>query len=83
LEAAKNRLLHEFILNNLTPAPPRQCGITMNIDQNGILTIEAKEEYCNNVKEVKIIISAALKVIRKSKKYCSTAQFTKLRIDVL
>jgi heat shock protein 1/8 len=56
LEAGKNRLLHEFTLDNLTPAPPRQCGIilTMNIDQNGILTIEAKEKYRNNVKEVKI-----------------------------
>jgi heat shock protein 1/8 len=56
LEANKNRLLHELTLDNLTPAPPRQCQLilTMNIDQNGILTIEAKEQYHNNVKEVKI-----------------------------
>jgi molecular chaperone DnaK len=56
LEANKNRLLHQLTFENLTPAPPRQCGIilTMNIDQNGILTIEAKEQYHNNVKEVKI-----------------------------
>jgi heat shock protein 1/8 len=56
LEANKNRLLHKLTLDNLTPAPPRQCKVilTMNIDQNGILTIEAKEQYHNNVKEVKI-----------------------------
>jgi heat shock protein 1/8 len=56
LEAKKNRLLHKFTLDNLTPAPPRQSNIivAMNIDQNGILTIEAKEMYRNNIKEVKI-----------------------------
>jgi heat shock protein 1/8 len=56
LEANKNRLLHQLTLENLTPAPPRQCKVilTMNIDQNGILTIKAKEKYHNNVKEVKI-----------------------------
>jgi heat shock protein 1/8 len=56
LEATKNRLLHELKLYNLTPAPPRQCQLilTMNIDQNGILTIEAKERNRNNVKEVQI-----------------------------
>jgi molecular chaperone DnaK len=56
LEANKNRLLHKLTLDNLTPAPPRQCQLilTINIDQNGILTIEAKEQDHNNVKEVKI-----------------------------
>jgi heat shock protein 1/8 len=55
LEAAKNRLLDEFILD-ITPAPPRQCQVilTLNIDQNGILTTEAKEKYGENVKKVKI-----------------------------
>jgi molecular chaperone DnaK (HSP70) len=56
LEANKNRLLHKLTLDNLTPAPPRQCQLIliMNIDQNGILTIKAKELNRNNVKEVKI-----------------------------
>ncbi|RZC33128.1 HSP70 and/or MreB Mbl domain containing protein [Asbolus verrucosus] len=57
LDTRKNRHLGKLILSNITEAPPGQYEIfvTMNVDQNGILTVKAKEKLKNNEKDLKIV----------------------------
>ncbi|RZC39282.1 HSP70 and/or MreB Mbl domain containing protein, partial [Asbolus verrucosus] len=58
-DVKKNYFLGNLEIDNLTPTPPRQCKVivTMIIDQNGILTVKAKEQLSNNTKDLKVIYS--------------------------
>jgi heat shock protein 1/8 len=57
LNARMNHCLGKLTIMDITPAPPGQCQVTfaMSIDNNGILTVTAKEKYRNNVKDLKIV----------------------------
>ncbi|KAJ3659412.1 hypothetical protein Zmor_011101 [Zophobas morio] len=56
VDAKKNHFLGVLEISDLTPAPPGQCAVavTMSIDQNGILTVSARETVSNKTKDVKI-----------------------------
>ncbi|XP_063922934.1 heat shock 70 kDa protein-like [Zophobas morio] len=56
LDIRKNRYLGEVLLSDIESAPPYQKKVTLTllIDQNGILTIEASETFRNNSKTVKV-----------------------------
>ncbi|RZC05026.1 HSP70 and/or MreB Mbl domain containing protein [Asbolus verrucosus] len=52
----KNLYLGEMTIDNLTPAPPRQCEVifTMSVDENGILSVTAEEIYKKNVRKLNV-----------------------------
>ncbi|XP_063923248.1 heat shock 70 kDa protein-like [Zophobas morio] len=52
----KNRYLGSLELENITPAPPGQCklSITFSIDHNGVLEVKATEQINNNMKRLNV-----------------------------
>ncbi|RZB39038.1 HSP70 and/or MreB Mbl domain containing protein, partial [Asbolus verrucosus] len=75
-DARKNRHVAHMTISNLTPSPPRQCrvSLTMNIDHNGIIKLEAKEELKNNTKDLKIVYSRGFTSDREVKNALKDAE---------